>query len=112
MTTTPGIQGNGWNVVMGGISDRNKQTWAMDGVANDTTGDQNDNPNFFEVVQVTTSDGGADNARAAAFILDTDPIGSRLRRTAEGIIARDRRLIRGRPHLDNDVLAGKRTRQG
>ena len=67
LTTTAGIQGNGWNVVMGGISDRNKQTWAMDGVANDTTGDQNDNPNFFEVVQVTTSDGGADNARAAAF---------------------------------------------
>src|ERR1041384_2682182 len=67
LTTTAGIQGNGWNVVMGGISDRNKQTWAMDGVANDTTGDQNDNPNFFEVVQVTTVDGGAGNARAAAF---------------------------------------------
>ena len=50
LTTTAGIQGNGWNVVMGGISDRNKQTWAMDGIANDTTGDQNDNPNFFEVV--------------------------------------------------------------
>jgi hypothetical protein len=67
LTTTAGIQGNGWNVVMGGISDRNKQTWAMDGVANDTTGDQNDNPNFFEVVSVTTVDGGADNARAASF---------------------------------------------
>ncbi|HEY1339291.1 MAG TPA: carboxypeptidase-like regulatory domain-containing protein [Bryobacteraceae bacterium] len=67
LTTTAGIQGNGWNVVMGGISDRNKQTWAMDGIANDTTGDQNDNPNFFEVVSVTTVDGGADNARAASF---------------------------------------------
>jgi hypothetical protein len=67
MTTMPGIQGNGWNMVMGGISDRNKQTYAMDGIANDTTGDQNDNPNFFEVVQVTTVDGGADNARAADF---------------------------------------------
>ena len=67
LTTTAGIQGNGWNVVMGGISDRNKQTWAMDGVANDTTGDQNDNPNFYEVVQVTTVNGGADNARAADF---------------------------------------------
>ena len=44
MTTMPGIQGNGWNLVMSGISDRNKQTWAMDGVANDTAGDQNDNP--------------------------------------------------------------------
>jgi len=37
MTTMPGIQGNGWNLVMAGISDRNKQTWAMDGVANDTS---------------------------------------------------------------------------
>jgi len=40
MTTMPGIQGNGWNIVMSGISDRNQQTWAMDGVANDTAGDQ------------------------------------------------------------------------
>src|SRR5436305_11696251 len=67
LTTTAGIQGNGWNVVMGGISDRNKQTWAMDGIANDATGDQDDNPNFFEVVSVTTVAGGADNARAASF---------------------------------------------
>ncbi len=67
LTTTAGIQGNGWNVVMNGVSDRSKQTWAMDGIANDTTGDQNDNPNFFEVVQVTAIDGGADNARAASF---------------------------------------------
>ncbi len=67
MTTMPGIQGNGWNLVMSGISDRNKQTWAMDGVANDTAGDQNDNPSFFETVQVTPVNGGADSARAANF---------------------------------------------
>ncbi len=67
MTTMPGIQGNGWNLVMSGISDRQKQTWAMDGVANDTAGDQNDNPSFFEAVQVTPVNGGADNARAANF---------------------------------------------
>ncbi len=67
LTTTPGIQGNGWNLVMSGISDRNKQTWAMDGVANDTAGDQNDNPNFFETVQVTPVNGGADAARAVNF---------------------------------------------
>ena len=67
MTTMPGIQGNGWNLVMSGISDRNKQTWAMDGVANDTAGDQNDNPAFFETVQVTPVNGGADSARAANF---------------------------------------------
>ncbi len=67
MTTMPGIQGNGWNIVMSGISDRNKQTWAMDGIANDTMGDQNDNPAFFETVQVTPVNGGADSARAANF---------------------------------------------
>jgi len=67
MTTMPGIQGNGWNLVMSGISDRNKQTWAMDGVANDTAGDQNDNPSFFETVQVTPVNGGADSARATNF---------------------------------------------
>jgi hypothetical protein len=67
MTTMPGIQGNGWNLVMSGISDRQKQTWAMDGVANDTAGDQNDNPSFFETVQVTQVSSGADSSRATNF---------------------------------------------
>jgi hypothetical protein len=67
LTTTPGIQGNGWNLVMSGISDRNKQTWALDGVANDTTADQNDNPNWFETVQVAQVNPGADSARAVNF---------------------------------------------
>jgi hypothetical protein len=67
LTTVPGIQGNGWNIVISGVSDRNKQTWAMDGVANDTTGDQLDNPNFFATVQVATVTPGADSARAVNF---------------------------------------------
>jgi Carboxypeptidase regulatory-like domain/TonB dependent receptor-like, beta-barrel len=67
LTTVPGIQGNGWNIVISGVSDRNKQTWAMDGVANDTTGDQNDNPNFFATVQVTTVTPAADSARSVNF---------------------------------------------
>src|SRR5882672_8609457 len=67
LTTVPGIQGNGWNIVISGVSDRNKQTWAMDGVANDTTGDQLDNPNFFATVQVTTVTPGADSARPVNF---------------------------------------------
>src|SRR5215471_14492601 len=53
LVTTPSIQGNGWNLVMAGIADRNKQTWALDGMANATTADQNDNPNFFDTVEVT-----------------------------------------------------------
>jgi hypothetical protein len=52
---------------MSGISDRNKQTWALDGVANDTTADQNDNPNFFETVQVNSVNGAADIARPTSF---------------------------------------------
>jgi hypothetical protein len=67
LVTTPSIQGNGWNLVMAGIADRQKQTWALDGVANDTTADQNDNPNFFETVEVTTQNAGADTARATNF---------------------------------------------
>jgi hypothetical protein len=67
LTTVPGIQGNGWNIVISGVSDRNKQTWAMDGVANDTTGDQLDNPNFFATVQVTTVTPGSDSARSVNF---------------------------------------------
>jgi Carboxypeptidase regulatory-like domain/TonB dependent receptor-like, beta-barrel len=67
MTTTPGIQGNGWNLVMAGVTDRNKQMWSMDGVANDTTGDQLDNPAFFETVQVNEVGAGADSPRATGF---------------------------------------------
>ena len=67
MTTMPGIQGNGWNLVMSGVTDRNKQTWAMDGVANDTSGDQLDNPAFFETVQVNEVSSGADMSRATSF---------------------------------------------
>jgi hypothetical protein len=39
----------------------------MDGVSNDTAPDQNDNPAFFETVQVTPVNGGADAARATSF---------------------------------------------
>ena len=67
MTTMPNIQGNGWNMVMSGISDRNKQTYAFDGVPNDTSGDQMDNPNFFETVQVTTVNAAVDSGRAGSF---------------------------------------------
>ncbi len=67
MTTMPNIQGNGWSMVMAGISDRNKQTYAFDGVPNDTSGDQMDNPNFFETVQVTTVNADVDSGRAGSF---------------------------------------------
>lgn len=67
MVTTGGIQGNGWMMNMAGISDRNKQTWAFDGMPNDTTGDQADNPSFFETVEVNTVNTAANTARATSF---------------------------------------------
>jgi hypothetical protein len=67
MTTMPNIQGNGWAMVFAGISDRNKQTYAFDGVTNDTSGDQMDNPNFYETVQVTTVNADVDSGRAGSF---------------------------------------------
>lgn len=67
MTTMPNVQGNGWAMVFAGISDRNKQTYAFDGVPNDTSGDQMDNPNFYETVQVTTVNADVDSGRAGSF---------------------------------------------
>jgi len=70
LLTTTGIKGiptNGWRIVMSGISNRDQQTWALDGVANDTNADQNDNPNFFQTVEVAAVNAGADAARAASF---------------------------------------------
>ncbi len=67
MTTMPNIQGNGWQMVFAGISDRNKQTYAYDGVPNDTSGDQDDNPNFYETVQVTTQNADVDSGRAGSY---------------------------------------------
>ena len=67
MTTMPNVQGNGWAMVFAGISDRNKQTYAFDGIPNDTSGDQMDNPNFFETVQVTTVNADVDSGRAGSF---------------------------------------------
>jgi hypothetical protein len=67
MTTMPNVQGNGWQMVFSGISDRNKQTYAFDGVPNDTSGDQMDNPNFYETVQVTTVNADVDSGRAGSF---------------------------------------------
>jgi hypothetical protein len=67
MTTMPNVQGNGWQMVFAGISDRNKQTYAFDGVPNDTSGDQMDNPNFYEVTQVTTVNADVDSLRAGSF---------------------------------------------
>src|SRR6202023_4055718 len=52
-----------------------------------------------------------ERADAAPLLLDADPIGCGIRRTAERIVSSDRRLVCCRPYLDDDVLAGKRSWQ-
>jgi hypothetical protein len=74
LVTTPGMQGNGWNMVMSGIPSGNAQAWAMDGV-DGTTGSggggsdtaQMDNPEFFETIEATTVNAAADASKAVGF---------------------------------------------
>lgn len=74
LVTTPGMQGNGWNMIMSGIPSGNLQTWSMDGIAGDTGSGgggsdtaQMANPEFFETVSATTVNAGPDASRAVGF---------------------------------------------
>jgi len=74
LVTTPGMQGNGWNMIMSGIPSGNLQTWSMDGIAGDTGSGgggsdtaQMANPEFFDTVEATTVNAGADATRAVGF---------------------------------------------
>ena len=73
LVTTPGVQGNGVNLapglVMGGISDRNKQSYEMDSIPDDVTPATYANPNFFEFMQTTTSNADVDAYRPSSFDL-------------------------------------------
>jgi hypothetical protein len=73
LITTPGMQGNGVNLapglVMGGISDRNKQSYEMDSIPDDVTPGTYANPNFFEFMVTTTSNAGLDAYRPSSFDL-------------------------------------------
>ncbi|MGH9162946.1 MAG: carboxypeptidase regulatory-like domain-containing protein [Vicinamibacteraceae bacterium] len=64
MTTQPGIQGGngGWTVRISGQGP-SQQSWGMDGIENDRTGDQTNNMNWFEEATVTTVNATADSAR-------------------------------------------------
>jgi hypothetical protein len=74
LVTTPGMQGNGWNMVMSGIPSGNAQAWSMDGI-DGTTGSggggsdtaQMDNPEFFETIEATTVNAAADASKAVGF---------------------------------------------
>lgn len=74
LVTTPGMQGNGWNMIMSGIPSGNLQTWSMDGIAGDTGSGgggsdtaQMANPEFFETVEATTVNARPDASRAVGF---------------------------------------------
>jgi hypothetical protein len=66
LTQAPATQGNTLGnqagLVISGISARNQQTWALDGVAQDTT-TQTGNPAFFETVEVAIATTGVDAAK-------------------------------------------------
>jgi Carboxypeptidase regulatory-like domain len=66
LTQAPAIQGNTQGnqagLVISGIAARNQQTWALDGVAQDTT-TQTGNPAFFETVEVAIANPGVDSAK-------------------------------------------------
>ena len=69
LTTTPGVQGNGRGLVLSGVSNRNVQTWAMDGISDDAATVFFGNPNYFETVSVVTADPGVDAARPVGYDL-------------------------------------------
>lgn len=66
LTTAPAVQGNGKGLVISGISSRQQQTWAVDGVPHDIT-DQTGNPAHFGVAQVTIAGAGVETARPVNF---------------------------------------------
>jgi hypothetical protein len=66
LTTVPGIQGAGWEIVVSGQR-RTQLSQAMDGIENDRTGEQTNNMNFFEEVQVVTVNSSAENSRVASY---------------------------------------------
>jgi hypothetical protein len=62
MTQSPAVQGSQSGLVISGVSARNQQTWAIDGVAQDTT-TQTGNPAFFDTVEVVIANPGVDAAK-------------------------------------------------
>lgn len=71
MTTTPGVQGNGRGLVISGNSSRHRQTWMIDGIADDTTDLFPSDGSFFESVTVTAATPGADTYRPTGFDMIT-----------------------------------------
>ncbi len=66
LTQAPGVQGTATGAVIGGISNKNQQTWSIDGMPQDTT-TQTGNPLFFETVEVAIANPGLESAKPVHF---------------------------------------------
>lgn len=62
LTLAPATQGSPTGLVVSGVSSRNQQTWALDGVAQDTT-TQTANPAFVDTAEVAIANPGVDSAK-------------------------------------------------
>ena len=62
LTQAPATQGSPTGLVISGVSSRNQQTWALDGVAQDTT-TQTANPAFVDTAEVAIANPGVDSAK-------------------------------------------------
>ena len=62
LTLAPATQGSPTGLVISGVSSRNQQTWALDGVAQDTT-TQTANPAFVDTAEVAIANPGVDSAK-------------------------------------------------
>ena len=62
LTQAPATQGNQSGLVISGVSSRNQQTWALDGIAQDTT-TQTGNPAFVDTAEVAIANPGVDSAK-------------------------------------------------
>ncbi len=66
LVTAPAVQGDDGGLVIGGVSSRKQQTWALDGVPDDLSG-QIGNPLVFELAEVTIANPDVTAARPVNF---------------------------------------------
>ncbi len=66
LVTTPAVEGNGTGLVISGVSRRNEQTWALDGIPQDAQS-QTGVPEFFETIPVVIANPKLDSYRPVNF---------------------------------------------
>ena len=66
--TLPAVQGAGWDLKISGF-DTTQQSYQVDGVSNDRSGEQSNNMHFFDEATVATVNAPADSSRVVAYNL-------------------------------------------